>query len=36
MIDLPTEWDTEGELNDAWAVDERQPRGLHFTPHVAP
>ena len=36
MIDLPTEWDIEGELNDAWAVDERQPQGLHVTPKVAP
>ena len=36
MIDWPTEWDTEGEINDAWAVDERQPQGLHFTPKVAP
>ena len=36
MIDWPTEWDTEGELNDAWAVDERQPQGLHFTQKVAP
>ena len=35
-MDWPTEWDTEGELNDAWAVDERQPQGLHFTPKVAP
>ena len=35
-IDWPPEWDTEGELNDAWAVDERQPQGLHFTPKVAP
>ena len=36
MIEWPTEWDTEGELNDAWAVDERQPQGLHVTPKVAP
>ncbi len=35
-MDWPTEWDIEGELNDAWAVDERQPQGLHFTPKVAP
>ena len=35
-MDWPTEWDIEGELNDAWAVDERQPQGLHFTQKVAP
>ena len=35
-MDWPTEWDIEGELNDAWAVAERQPQGLHFTPKVAP
>ena len=35
-MDWPTEWDIEGELNDAWAVDERQPQGLHVTPKVAP
>ena len=23
-------------MNVAWAVDERQPQGLHFTPKVAP
>ena len=23
-------------MNDAWAVDERQLQGLHFTPQVAP
>ena len=36
MTDWPTEWDMEGETHDAWAVGERQPRGLHFTPKVAP
>jgi len=36
MIDWPTEWDTERELNDIWGVDERQPQGLHVTPKVAP
>ena len=35
-IGWPTEWDTEGEFNVAWAVDERQPQGLHCTPNVAP
>ena len=30
------EWDTENAINDAWAVDERQPQGLQFTPKVAP
>ena len=35
-MDWPTEWDIEGELNDEWAVGERQPQGLHFTPKVAP
>ena len=36
MTDWPTEWDIEGAIQDAWADDERQPRGLHFTPKVAP
>ena len=36
MIDWPTEWVMEEETNDAWAVDEREPQGLHFTPEVAP
>ena len=36
MNDFPTEWDMEEETNDAWAVDERQPQGLHFTQMVAP
>ena len=36
MIDGPTAWDIEGETNDAWAVDERQPQGLHYTPKVPP
>ena len=36
MTDWPTEWDIDGETNDAWAVDERQLQGLHFIPKVAP
>ena len=36
MTDWPTEWDMEGETNDAWAVDERQNQGIKFTPKVAP
>ena len=36
MTDWPTEWVMDSETPDAWAVDERQPQGLHFTPKVAP
>ena len=36
MIELPTAWDMDNEIHDAWAVDERQPQGLHFTRKVAP
>ena len=36
MIDWPIVWDMEIEINDAWAVDERQPQGLQYTPKVAP
>ena len=36
LIDWPIEWDTKGEINDTWAVDERRPQGLHVTLKVAP
>ena len=36
MSEWPIEWDTKGETNHAWAVDERQPQGIQFTPKVAP
>jgi hypothetical protein len=36
MIDWPVEWDMENVMHDAWAVDERQPQGLQYTPKVAP
>ena len=32
MTDWPTGWDMEDDMNDAWAVDERQPQGLQYTP----
>ncbi len=32
MTDWPAEWVMQSETNGAWAVDERQLQGLHFTP----
>ena len=32
MTDWPAEWGIAGEAHDAWAVDERQPQGLHVYP----
>lgn len=36
MTDWLTAWNVENETSDAWAVHERQPQGIQFTPKVAP
>ena len=35
MIDWPIDSDMENNMNDAWAVDERQPQVLQYTPKLA-